>query len=331
MQDLLRWGIFGPGIIAGRMADALEKHPVCRLHAVASRTPGKGERFAEDHADVAAMSYEELAASPDIDVIYVATTHNFHHANAKLALEHGKHVVIEKPFTVNATQARELVELARSKKLFLMEAIWTRFLPVYRRMKRELESGTIGELKLIDITMGDVAGPEYIERLTRPELAGGVTLDMGIYPISFACYLTGKIPSKIKSSATMTETGVDELAAYLIQFPGGCHATIRASFNLAMRTEATLYGGTGYIHYPGFKEGNSFTIHRHGGTNEVSDVQEIVEETHENDFFWQVDETVRGIRATRIETDIIPHDETIAIMEVMDRMRESWGLRYPFE
>lgn len=321
----------GPGLIADRMADALDRHPDCRLVAVASKTPEKAERFAAEHGAVQAMSYEELAVSGEIDVIYVATTHNFHYENARLALEHGKHAVVEKSFTVNTSQARELAELAREKDLFLMEAIWTRFLPVSRRMKAELANGIIGELKLIDIAFGNFVPPEYRERLTNPALAGGTLLDMGIYPISFVCQMTGEIPSEIHSFARFSDTGVDEVDSFQFRFPSGCLATVNTSHNLKLRTEATLYGSDGYIHYPGFKDGNSFKVHRHDGTRNVVKSTTIVEKKQENDFVYQLDEVVNCLCAGKRESSVIPVAESVAIMEVMDRMREQWGFRYPFE
>jgi dihydrodiol dehydrogenase / D-xylose 1-dehydrogenase (NADP) len=330
-RQKIKWGIMGPGLIARRMADALRIHPDCELWAVASKTASIAERFAADHDDVRAMSYQQLVATEELDLIYVATTHNFHFENAKLALEHGKHVVIEKPFTVNAKQASELVRIARENKLFLMEAIWVRFLPSLISLKKQLQQGVIGDPKLIDISYGGFVGPDYVERLTNPDLAGGVTLDMGIYPISFVCYMLGEIPVEIKSMTSFSESGVDELACYQFRFPSGCFASIKVSYNLKMKNESIIYGSRGIIEFPDVFAGECFSISTHDGTNVISNTSQILETNHDNGFIHQVEEAVRCIHEGKIETQIIPLEETVAIMNVVDRMRAEWGFRYPFE
>jgi len=327
----LRWGILGAGIIAHRMADALALHEGSNLYAVASRTPSKADAFVAEYNGVRALSYEELVQDPAVDVVYVATTHNFHFENARLALEHGKHVIIEKPFTVNAGQAEELVRIARVKKLFLMEAIWVRFLPSLRLLKSKLKEGIVGEVRLIDISFGGFVPPQYEKRLITPELAGGVTLDMGIYPISVACYLLGELPVEIKSMAKFSKTGVDELAAYQFRFPSGAFATIKTSFNLKTEKKALVYGSEGYLEMPDFPVGESFTLYRHDGTNDVLETRQFEESNGPNGFEYQVTEAVRCIREGIFESEIIPLDETVAIMEVMDRMRAEWEFKYPFE
>ncbi len=330
-HNIFRWGIMGPGIIAHRLADALQAHPDCEFYAAASKNQTKAEKFVTKWGGKAALSYQELAENEEIDIVYVATTHNFHYENAKLALENGKHVLMEKPFTVNAQQARELVEIAKAKKLFLMEAIWVRFLPILRKLRSILLNGEIGEYKLIDISFGGFVYPDFEHRLSSPDLAGGTTLDMGIYPISVACYLRDETPSEIKSMARFSESGVDEIASYLFRFPSGCFATIKTSYNLLMNREAIIYGSEGIIEFPNFPVGDWFVVHRHNGINEIRDTKEIVEEHHDNGFFYQVDETVRCIHDGKLESEIISWDETVAIMDVMDQMRAEWGFKYPFE
>jgi predicted dehydrogenase len=330
-KQTLNWGIMGAGIIANSMADALKNTPNNQLLAVASKTPAKAEAFAKEHNIEHAYTYKEIVNCSEVDIIYVATTHNFHFENAKLALEHGKHVLIEKPFTVNAKEARELVRIAREKKLFLMEAIWTRFLPGIKLMKQKIAEGEIGEVKQMTISFGGFVPPKYEHRLTDPALAGGVTLDMGIYPISFACYMLGEIPSEIKSMSRFSDLGVDEVANYIFRFPSGCLANICTSFNLKMTNEAVIYGSKGYITFPQFAAGKEFTIHKHDGTNEVKDTIDFQENRPNHCFEYQVEEVTRCISAGELESKIIPLDEAIAIMEVMDTMRAEWGLVYPFE
>jgi dihydrodiol dehydrogenase / D-xylose 1-dehydrogenase (NADP) len=327
----LNWGIMGAGIVANKMADALKITPGSHLSAIASKTPAKAKAFANKHAVLNAFSYQEIVESKEVDVIYVATTHNFHFENAKLALQHGKHVLIEKPFTVNAKEARELVRIAREKSLFLMEAIWTRFLPSVRLMKNKIQNHEIGEVKQINISFGGFVSPNYEVRLKDPELGGGVTLDMGIYPISFVCFLLGELPIDIKSMTLFSERGVDEIANYMFHFPSGCLAKISTSFNLKMKNEALIYGTEGYIEFPRFPIGERFVLFKHGGTNDIKETKEIIEKGHSNGFIYQVEEVSRCIQQGQLESKIITLDETIAIMEVMDKMRAEWGFVYPFE
>ena len=330
-KQKLRWGIIGVGNIANTMADTLKITPNNQLYAVASKTPSKARIFADKNGVENVYSYQEIVNSREIDIIYVATTHNFHFDNAKLALEHGKHVLIEKSFTVNAKEARELVRIAREKKLFLMEAIWTRFLPSVKLLKKKITNHDIGDVKQINISYGGFVTPEYEKRLKDPALAGGVTLDMGIYAISFVCYLLGELPTDIKSMARFSDLGVDEISNYMFRFPSGCLTNICTSYNLKMTNEAIIYGTKGFITFPEFSAGQRFTIFKHEGTNDIKDKIDVLENNHDNGFIYQVEEVVRCIQQGELESKIIPLDETIGIMEVMDKMREEWGFIYPFE
>jgi len=327
----LKWGIIGAGNIADKMANALKITPNNQLYAVASKTPSKAIIFADKNSVENVYSYEEIVNNSEIDIIYVATTHNFHFDNAKLALEHGKHVLIEKPFTINAKQARELVRIAREKNLFLMEAIWTRFLPSIKMLKKKITNHEIGDVKQINISFGVFVEPKYEKRLKDPALAGGVTLDMGIYPISFVCYLLGELPLKIKSMTRFSDLGVDEVSNYIFQFPSGCLTNICTSYNLKMANVANVYGTNGFITFSQFPAGQQFTIYKHEGKNNITDKIDVLENNHNNGFIYQVEEVARCIREGKPESKIIPLNETISIMEVMDKIREEWGFIYPFE
>ena len=285
MNKKLNWGIIGAGIIAEKMADALHMDPDSELLAIASKSFDRAERFAMTNKVPIACSYDEIVDNNDIDVIYVATTHNFHFENAKLALEHGKHVIVEKAFTVNAREAEELEEIAKKSKLFLMEAIWVRFLPSYLRLKKIITDGIIGEVKQVNISFGNFVPPKYEKRLTDPALAGGVTLDMGIYPIHFVCYMLGELPSEVKSMTRFSDLGVDEISDYLFKFPSECMATIYTSHKLLMKNTAIIYGTKGYIEYPDFQEGEKFFLHTHDGTNKIKSVEKIIEKNHKNGLY----------------------------------------------
>lgn len=327
----IRWGILGTGNIAHKLANAVQYDWDSQLVACASRTPGKAQAFAEHYGIDAHDQYEALLAREDIDVVYIATTHNAHHEIGRLALTYDKPVLMEKPFTVSAGEADDLIGLARSRSLFLMEAIWTRFLPAHRALRQELQDGLIGEVKHLTASFGGFAPPHYAPRIQDPDRAGGVTLDMGIYPISLFCFLLGETPSEIESMARFSDRGVDEIASYLFRFPSGALATIATSFNLKMKQEALIYGGSGYIEYPNFQSGTEFIHYRHDGANDILDIQSHPFLQEENGFVYQVAEVVRCLRAGETESPTIPLDESRAIMAVMDKMRADWGLRYPFE
>lgn len=327
----LRWGIIGAGNIAKKLANAVLLDESSELVAVASKSLERSLPFARDYEIQACESYEALVSRDDIDVVYVATTHNFHYENAHLALSHGKHVLVEKPFTVNAKEAKALVALARERGLFLMEAIWVRNLPSMIRLKEVIRSGVIGDVRLFNMSFGGIASPQYIERLTRPELAGGVTLDMGIYPITFINFLLDELPEVSHSLCRFSDTGVDELATYMFKYPSGCLANVNTSFSLLTKSEAMIYGSQGFIEFPAFQQGRSFTVHVHNGTRDIASSEAISADNHDNGFIYQVAEVAKQIKAGKLESDIIPLAETVATMQLMDSMRDEWGLKYPFE
>jgi predicted dehydrogenase len=331
VASLIRWGILGAGNIADKLARAVDADPNSELMACASRTPGKAKAFAKGRGIDAHADYESLLRREDIDVVYVATTHNFHVECTRLALEYDKPVLLEKPFTVNAHEAAELIRLARQRQLFLMEAIWTRYLPAVQALKQCIQEGYIGELRHATVSFGGFAPPHYLPRLVDPALAGGVTLDMGIYPISLLCYVTGERPSEIQAQGQLSDSGVDEVAAYHFRFPGGATASVSTSFQLKMKQEAMFYGRDAYIEYPNFQSGPSFRLNRHKGGPEVLETEEYQYEQDDNGFVYQVAEVVRCLRSGKLESEQIPWQESLEIMAVMDEIRAQLGVKYPFE
>ena len=315
----IKWGIIGAGIIAERMAAALKIDPESELVAVASKSPERAAVFADKYKAVKACSYDEIVSDENIDVIYVATIHNYHFECARLALEGGKHVLVEKPFTVNASEAESLAALAAERNLFLMEAMWVRFLPVQQMMKKILREGRIGDIRQITVSFGKFVPPQYEERLNNPELAGGATLDLGIYPISFLSFLLGELPSEINSMCRFSESGVDEIADYTFRYPSGCIGQICTSYNLLMNNTALIYGTKGCVEYPGFPTGNQFTLSIHDGTNEVISVDVFSEKHQENGFVYQVGEVVRCLRDGKTGSPVMPLEDSVGLMKVMDR------------
>lgn len=331
MNKRLRWGIMGAGIVARRMAEAIAMHEASELLWISSKDPHRAEQFARELHVPDCGTYNEMLSDDAVDIVYVATTHNFHFQNALAALEHAKHAVIEKPFTVNASQAAQLITLAGQNGLFLMEGMWTRFLPSYHKMRKMIREGCIGDIKLVVIPFGKYADPRYLGRLTQPELAGGATLDMGIYAISFCCFMIGSRPVAWDAACRLAPEGVDEQAAYQFVFPSGEIAQICTSYAVNMERRAAIYGTRGYVIFPDFPFGNSFHVCIHEGTN-VCTREETSESWHgSNGFLYEVDEVARCVRLGLKESPLVPLDETKEIMELMDSMRATWGLSYPSE
>ncbi len=323
----VRWGVLGAGSIAGRFSEALAALPGAETLAVGSRSRDSADRFAGAHGFSRTYpSYEELAADPDVDVVYVATPHPFHAENAELCLRAGKAVVCEKPFTVNAAEARRLVALARERGLFLMEGMWTRFFPLMGRLRRMLSEGALGEPRMLTVDFGFRAELDPASRLFDPKLGGGAMLDVGVYCVSFASMVLGR-PVRGTGISHLGETGVDEQFAATLEHGGGRISAITAGTRTASPHEATVLGTEGYarIHSPWWRP-EAMTISRPGHEDEV-----VREPTEENGFRYEAEEVMRCLGAGEGESRIMPLDETVSVLETMDGIRASWGLRYPGE
>lgn len=326
-MDVTRWGILGPGAIAEKFAAELSFVPDATLAAVGSRSGAKAKEFAGRFAIPRAHgSYAELANDPEIDIVYIATPHPAHHPCARLCLEAGKAVVCEKPFTVNAAQASDLIELAHERNLFLMEAMWTRFLPLFRRLRELLAAGVIGEPRLLTADFGFRHGGGPTHRLFAPALAGGALLDIGVYVCSLASMVFGR-PDRITGLATFGETGVDELSAITLGYDSGAIAQLSVSIRVNTPQEATLIGTEGHIRIPPvWWKGTELVVGRPGRPDE-----RIEAPIYGNGYNYEAAEAMRCLRSGLTESPIMPPGETLEIMETLDAIRAQWGLRYPFE
>ena len=323
----VRWGILGAGSIAGRFSEALAALPEAETLAVGSRSQDSADRFAEAHGFSRAYpSYEELAADPDVDVVYVATPHPFHAENVELCLRAGKAVLCEKPFTVNAAEARRLVGLARERGLFLMEGMWTRFFPLMRRLRRMLSEGALGEPRMLTVDFGFRAELDPASRLFDPKLGGGAMLDLGVYCVSLASMVLGA-PLRGAGFPHLGETGVDEQFAAVLEHGGGRLSALTAGTRTATPQEATVMGTVGSVrvHSPWWRP-EAMTITKPGEGDGV------IEEFPEGDGFgYEAAEVMRCLASGERESQIMPLDETVSVLETMDGLRKSWGLRYPGE
>ncbi len=328
MKDI-KWGIMGCGGIANTFATSLRALETGTLLAGASRTPGRAAAFAKKHGmERVYTDYESLVMDPDVEAVYIATTHNFHYENIKLCLEHGKHVLCEKPFTVNAAQTEELIKLARKNNRFMMEAVWTRFLPAIKKLQELLAEGVIGEVRTVKADFSIEGGFPPEHRLRNKALAGGALLDLGIYPITFASLIFGEQPSRIQSSVVLGDTGVDDRSFYLFDYEGGRHAMLSSSFTHHVPTEGMVCGTKGYIRVPHFLGATEFSIYRAG--EDKPEIFKLPYGAGEN-FKFEIAHAMECMTAKKRESSILPPAETLAIMQTMDTLRAQWGLQYEGE
>ncbi len=327
MRNKIRWGIIGTGHIAKKFAEGLLSLPEAELVAVGSRTQASANKFAAwygiPHRHV---SYASLANDPDVDAVYVATPHPLHKDNSLLCLKAGKAVLCEKPFALNAAQAEEVIKLARAKKLFLMEAMWTRFLPVLVEVRELLAEDAVGEVRMLTADFGFRADWNPQSRQLNPELGGGALLDVGIYPLSLTSAVFG-IPARVTGLAHLGATGVDEQVGIVLGYGQGQLAILSAAVRTNSPQEALLLGTEGSIriHSPWWKS-TALTLSKTGQADEVVELPYT-----SNGYNYEAAEVITCLRAGKTESDIMPLDETLAIMKTMDELRAQWGLKYPME
>ncbi len=321
-----RWGILSTGRIAGVFATGLASLPDAELVAVGSRSAASAAAFAERfHVPRAYASYDELVADPDIDAIYIATPHSSHAEDALRAIAAGKAVLCEKPFTINATEAATVVAAARARGVFVMEAMWTRFLPVFVAIREQIAAGRIGEVRLLSADFGFRTAVNPASRLFDPALGGGALLDVGVYCVSLASMLFGP-PTGIQSLANLGSTGVDEQAAILLGHASGAMALLATATRTDTPHEATILGTAGMIRVAApWWAARAYRITVDGVT------EDCALPPLGNGYAHEAAEVARCVRAGLTESPIMPLDETIAIMRTLDALRAQWGLRYPME
>jgi predicted dehydrogenase len=318
------WGILGPGAIADRFASDLAQLTSARRVAVGSRSLKRAESFAAEHRfERAYGSYEAMAMDDEVDVVYVATPHPFHCVHSKLCLRAGKAVLCEKPMAVNQRQALDMVSCARQRGLFLMEAMWTRALPVMRQVRQWLREGRIGEARIVTADFGFRARWDPAGRLLSPALAGGALLDVGVYTIALASMVFGAVPTDVHALAHLGQTGVDEQTGMVLRYEGGGLALLACAIRTQTPQEARIVGTEGWIELPAFWRATSATLHTR--------VDDPVEITGPSGYRYEAIEVMDCLREGHRESTLIPLDESVATAGLMDRAREEIGLVYPFE
>ncbi|MEL6579302.1 MAG: Gfo/Idh/MocA family oxidoreductase [Cyanobacteria bacterium J06621_12] len=358
----IRWGIIGTGFIAGEFAKGLKSVPEAQLLGVASRKVANAEAFSKIfQIPRFYTSVVELVRDPEIDVVYIGTPNHTHKDLSILCLEAGKAILCEKPFAVNAVEASEVIEVARRQGLFCMEAMWMRFMPLIQRVKTMVEQGEIGKIRMLSADFGYVVNGNSSSHFASLEKGGGVLLDRGIYGLSLAYYLLGE-PLAIQSQANLLETGVDEQSAVILNYAQGAIAILAQSLCTESSNQAIIMGSKGRItidklfimpekiSVAKFPEatGNSFTspliplsakqklvtkIKRNflvrklyiSLTGLLSSEDTTVKPLEGNGYNYEAVEVMRCLQAGKLESEIMPLDETLKIIEAMDQIRNQWS------
>lgn len=328
MVDKIRWGILGTGMIAHKFAEGLRVLPDAVLTAIGSRSQAAADRFG-DAFDVPHRhaTYQDLASDSEVDVIYVSSPHPMHKEDTLLCLEAGKAVLCEKPFTMNSQESEAVIRAARERGLFLMEAMWTRYLPAVVRARQLLAEGVIGEVRMVQADFGFRAEVDPKHRLLNPDLGGGALLDVGIYTVSLASMVFGQQPAEINSQVYLGSTGVDELSGTIFRYPAGQIAVLSSSLQINTPHDAIIIGTKGSIRiHPSFWCTDGMTLTLDGQPEQVMNLPRVG-----NGYNYEAAEVMACLRAGKRESEVMPLDETLAIMQTLDRIRALWGLKYPTE
>ena len=321
----VRFGVIGTGGIADSFTRDLALLPDAEMVAVGSRQQASADAFGDEHGiGRRHASYAALATDPEVDVVYVSTPHPDHHASARLGIDAGKAVLVEKPFTMDAVEALDLVTAAGERGTFLMEAMWARFTPHLVRVREILASGVLGTITTVVADHAQWFEQDPAFRLFAPELGGGALLDLGVYPVSLASMVLGT-PSRVTARSAQTFTGVDGQTSILLEHPGGAHAVLTSTLRAAGSNRAAIVGTQGRLEIDSvWYAPTTFTVTMRSG--EVS----RYDEPHEGrGLRHEAAEVVRCLRAGLVESPVMPRDETVAIMATMDEIRRQIGLTYP--
>jgi predicted dehydrogenase len=320
------WGILGPGGIAKAFAEDLKRLDGHSIGAVGSRTLGNAQSFAHTYGGTAYGSYEELVADSSVDAIYVATPHPAHKDNVILALNAGKPVLCEKPFSVNAVEAQQMVDAASKNGVALMEAMWARFLPHYAKVREIIESGVLGKIHTIHADHGQRLADQNIPRLVEPALAGGALLDLGIYPISFAHMILGN-PLKITSTAVLTDKGVDAQTSMIFDYVSGAQAVLNTTMIEQTPCRAVVAGLNGWLEIDRtfYNPASMRVILNDGSVTEYPSSYQGHGLREQAEVFKQL------VTSGKQQSQILNWQDTVDIMKTLDQVRSQIGLKYPFE
>jgi len=323
----MKLGIIGAGNIAYTVSPAMMALPEIDCYAVSSRNLEKAEKFAETVGfEKAYGSYEAMLADPEVELVYVATPHSHHYEHMMMAIQQGKHILCEKAFTLNADQARKIRAAAAEKGVYVAEAIWTRYMPSRKVIDEVLASGIIGNPNTLTANLSYVIG--HKERIIRPELAGGALLDIGLYGLNFAFMHFGTDIERVETSVQMTDTGVDAMETITIFYKDGRMAVLTHSVYCRSDRKGIIHGDKGYMVVENINNPQSLAVY------DLQDQQIAFYDFAEgqiNGYEYEFQESVAAIRAGKLESDSMPMEETVYVMEFMDAIRKQWNMVYPQE
>ena len=322
----MKLGILGPGRIARTVSATLVQMPEIECYAVASRNRERAEDFARDFGfEKVYDSYEAMLQDPELELVYITTPHSHHYEQMVQCLEHGKHVICEKAFTLNADQAGQIRDLAIQKGLYVAEAIWTRYMPSRKLIDDIIASGVIGKVNTLTANLSyNIA---YKERIMEPALAGGALLDIGIYGLNFALMHFGSDIEKMESTVKLTETGVDAMETITIFYKDGRMAVLTHSIYCRSDRKGIIHGETGYIVVENINNPQSVSVYDAG--DNLLAFHKVPQQISGYEYEFQ--EAVRCIHAGKQEAASMPMETTVQVMEIMDSLRKTWGVVYPQE
>lgn len=325
MKNKIKWGIVGPGNIANKFAQAIKIVSGASLVAVASRSEEKAREFAEKY-DIPKIfsSYEEMAMCNDVDAVYIATPHPFHKSCAEIFLNAKKHVLCEKPVCVNAKQAIDLMQCAEKNGVFLMEAMWTRFLPAIQEAIKIAKSGEIGEIKGVSADFCYSITPNEDHKIYRNDMAGGSLLDVGVYGLNLADIFFEDEPEIITAISDINY-GIDCHTNILLKYKNGAIASISSATNVVKPSTGYISGTKGYIVLPRFYGAQELVV------SVNKEERHIVKNSMGNGFEEEICEACNCIRMGKLQSDIMPMSKSIKILKQMDHIREQIQLKYPFD
>ena len=323
----MKWGILATGVIARKFADTINQMPGESLAAVGSRTLEQAKAFADEYkAKEYYASYEELAADPEVEAIYVSTPNSMHFENCRMCLNAGKHVLCEKPFTTESWQAEALYRLAEEKGLFIMEAFWTRLLPLYEKRRELLDEGVIGDVQHVKCDYGFIAQGARRERKFKSALGGGALLDIGIYNLGFLHLIMQAPPESFSSEVQMNEFGTDEYSSLHLCYPGGRTADSVQTIGQELERNAVITGTKGEIFLPDFQHAQSMTVRPADGEAYTVEMPFEI-----NGFEYEVREVSRCVALGKFHSDRFTPADSLTVLQLMDDIRASWGMKFEGE
>lgn len=319
-------GIIGTGKMSERMADTIVRMPEAELYAVASRTEEKAEAFGKKyHAVKCYGSYDALMEDAEVQLIYIAIPNHLHYEVARACIQHGKPILLEKPFTLNEQQAQALIDLAEMHQIFLCEAMWTRFMPLNLRLQKELQNGRIGEITAVTANLGyDIKEKERVSRL---DMGGGALLDIGVYPITFALQMLGNELDNLSTSMVRLNSGVDAQECINLTYANGAMAGLYTTILSETDKQGKIYGTEGYIIVDNINNPESY--HIYDKTGNLLETAERPEQL--SGLEYEVQACIHAIQGKKPECPQVTHMDTLLLMRILDTIRRSWDMRFPQE